>query len=180
MATKKRATKPKASKPSGKPKVSRPKMPAGYGIPKNNKGLLPWSYVSERMKQAMRYWVSTTLPNGRPHATPLDGIWIDDCLYFGGSPETRWSRNLAANPAVCIHLENALEVVILHGDASEVRVTDANFAQQLSTASQQKYGFAPPPEAYAQGGVYTFRPRIVLAWSQFPKDATRWQFDVGE
>jgi hypothetical protein len=29
-------------------------------------------------------------PNARPHARPVDGVWVGGALCFGGSPETRW------------------------------------------------------------------------------------------
>jgi nitroimidazol reductase NimA-like FMN-containing flavoprotein (pyridoxamine 5'-phosphate oxidase superfamily) len=151
-------------------------MPPGYGIPKDKKGLLPWSHVTERMAEAMHYWVCTVSPDGRPHATPVDGLWLDDQLYFGGSPQTRRNRNLAANPAVCIHLESGMDVVILHGEAHELRAPDRSLTTRLAEASAKKYGWAPKPEDIGAGGTYVFRPRVVLAWKQFPKDATRWQF----
>jgi hypothetical protein len=69
------AAKPAAANPgaqkSSAPKVSRPQIPAVYGLPKHNKGLLPWSHVSERMAQARVYWITTVDPGGRPHATPV-------------------------------------------------------------------------------------------------------------
>ena len=152
----------------------------GYGIPKHKKGLLPWSHVSERMTKAKHYWISTVSPDGRPHATPVDGLWLDDHLYFGGSPETRRNRNLAANSAVCIHLESAMDVVILRGDAQELRA-DRSLAVRLAEASRKKYGYAPKPEQYEKTpGMFVFRPRVVLAWKDFPKDATRWRFEGRE
>ena len=39
----------------------RPYAP-GYGIPTNAKGLLPWSFVEERMVAARDYWVATVHP----------------------------------------------------------------------------------------------------------------------
>jgi nitroimidazol reductase NimA-like FMN-containing flavoprotein (pyridoxamine 5'-phosphate oxidase superfamily) len=158
------------------PAASRPRIPADYGIPKDAKGLLPWSHVTERLTHAMHYWVCTITPDGRPHATPVDGLWLDDRLYFGGSPETRWRRNLAARPAVSIHLESATDVVILRGDARELKAPDRALAEKLSKASVEKYGYSPGPDAYEAGGVYVFRPRVALAWKQFPKDASRWEF----
>ena len=110
--------------PKREPKVSRPQIPAMYGIPTHNKGLLPWSHVSERMAEARVYWISTVDPSGHPHATPVDGLWLDDRLYFGGSPETRRNRNLAQNPSVCVHLENGSDVVILHGEVRELGEAD--------------------------------------------------------
>jgi nitroimidazol reductase NimA-like FMN-containing flavoprotein (pyridoxamine 5'-phosphate oxidase superfamily) len=157
------------------PKPDRPHIP-GYGIPPNNKGLLPWSVVNERMAEAKHYWVSTVSPDGCPHATPVDGIWLDGQLYFGGAVTTRRHRNLAANPAVCIHLESASDVIILHGDAQELRSPDRALSTRLAKASKEKYGYGPSPEDYEQTpGVWVFRPRKVLAWRNFPKDATRWR-----
>ncbi len=164
------------TKASG-PVASRPRMPKEYGLPKDTKGLLPWSHVSERMAKAMHYWICTVTPGGQPHATPVDGLWLDDVLYFGGSPQTRWHRNLAANPTMSVHLEDPKEVVILRGAAHELTSPERALTMTLSKASKDKYGFAPKPEEYAAGGVYVFRPRVVLAWKKFPKDATRWQFE---
>jgi nitroimidazol reductase NimA-like FMN-containing flavoprotein (pyridoxamine 5'-phosphate oxidase superfamily) len=155
------------------PSASRPRIP-GYGIPKDRKGLLPWSHVAERMTQAMHYWVSTAGPGARPHATPVDGLWLDDRLYFGGSQQTRRHRNLLANPAVSVHLESGTDVIILEGDALELREPDRDLTTRLSKASAEKYGYGPKPEDYAKGGVFVLHPRVVFAWKQFPKDATRW------
>jgi nitroimidazol reductase NimA-like FMN-containing flavoprotein (pyridoxamine 5'-phosphate oxidase superfamily) len=149
-------------------------MPGDYGVPKDRKGLLPWSHVVDRMNQARTYWVATVDANGRPHATPVDGVWLGDRLYFGGSPRTRRSRNLERNPATCVHLENGLDVVILHGDTELVH-PDPAMSENLAEASRDKYGYAPPPDAYEARGVHVFRPKVVLAWKQFPKDATRWR-----
>jgi hypothetical protein len=151
-------------------------MPKEYGLPKDKKELLQWSYIVDLMNEARHYWMCTVTPDGRPHATPVDGLWLNNSLYFGGSPETRWQRNLAKNAAASFHLENALEVVILRGEAHEARKLDLAFAQALSQASKEKYGFAPKPEDYQKGGVFVFRPLVVIAWRKFPKDATRWRF----
>ncbi len=180
MTTMKRGSKKKQIDRTSDPIVSRPIIPAGYGVPKNNKGLLPWSHVSERMDQAKHYWICTVSLDGRPHSTPVDGLWVEDRLYFGGSPQTRWNRNLAANPRVCVHLENGIDVVILHGEAHELRAMDHSLAVRLSEASAKKYGYGPKPEEYEAGGVLEFRASVVLAWKQFPKDVTRWQFQIAE
>lgn len=171
----KRVSPKNQSSPTKGPIVSRPKIPTEYGIPKHNKGLLPWSHVADRMVQAMHYWICTVGPDGHPHVTPVDGLWLDDRLYFGGSPKTRRNRNLAANPAVSIHLNSSTDVIILHGDA-QLQTPDHALAIQLSKASTAKYGYAPKPEEYEASGVHVFRSRVVFAWQQFPKDATRWQF----
>jgi hypothetical protein len=158
------------------PKASRPQIPAVYGLPKHNKGLLPWSHVSERMAQTQVYWISTVDPRGRPHATPVDGLWLDGRLYFGGSQETRRNRNLARNPAVCVHLESGSDVVILHGEARELGEEDRELARRLAAAANEKYGYGAKAEDYLAGGTFAFTPRKVIAWKTLFKDATRWEF----
>ena len=168
-------SKKKQSNQEAGPIASRPHIPPGYGIPKDKRGLLPWSHVTERMANATHYWICTVSPDGRPHATPVDGLWLEGRLYFGGSPETRRARNLAANPAACVHLESGTDVVILHGDASELRAPDRSLTIRLAEASAKKYGYGLKPEDWEVAGVRVFRPRVVFAWKQFPKDATRWR-----
>jgi hypothetical protein len=165
-----------AKKEAPKYLISRPYMPKDYGLPKDKKGLLPWSYVIERMSKAMHYWICTVTLDQCPHATPVDGLWLEDRLYFGGSPETRWQRNLASNSAMQVHLESATELLILRGEAKSLKGPAKELTVILSKASQEKYGHAPKPEDYLKPGVYVFRPKTVLAWKQFPKDATRWTF----
>jgi len=165
-----------AKKEAPKSLISRPYMPKDYGLPKDKKRLLPWSYVVEGMSKAMHYWICTVTPDQYPHATPVDGLWLEDRLYFGGSPETRWQRNLASNPAMQVHLESATELLILRGEAKPLKGPAKELTVILSKASKEKYGYAPKPEDYSKAGVYVFRPKIVLAWKQFPKDATRWAF----
>jgi hypothetical protein len=170
----KKVSKKNQANPIDNPDASRPRIPAEYGIPKHNKGLLPWSHVTHRMTQAVHYWICTVDPKGRPHVTPVDGMWIDDKLYFGGSPQTRRNRNLAANPAVSVHLDSSDDVVILHGE-THLQTPDHALAIQLAKASTEKYGYAPSPEEYETSGVQVFRPITVFAWKQFPNDVTRWQ-----
>jgi nitroimidazol reductase NimA-like FMN-containing flavoprotein (pyridoxamine 5'-phosphate oxidase superfamily) len=159
---------------NGGPTASRLRLPREYGVSTAAKGLLPWSHVVERMAKAMHYWICTTDPDGRPHATPVDGLWIDDRLYFGGSPQTRRQRNLAANPSACVHLESGSDVVILHGAARPER-PDAALATRLAADSTRKYGYGSTPEQYQKADVHVFRPRTAFAWTNLPKDATRWK-----
>jgi hypothetical protein len=94
--------------------VGRPDIP-GYGIRPDGEGILPWSFVDERMANARNYWVATTRPDGRPHAMPLSGVWIDGSFCFGTGPGSRKARNLAENPHLVVHSESGDEVVILEG-----------------------------------------------------------------
>lgn len=160
------------------PEASRPRIP-GYGIPKTTKGMLPWSHVAERMEKALNYWIGTTDPEGRPHATPVWGVWLYGTFFFDGSPQTRRGRNLAKNPNIVVHLENGTEVVILQGQAHEIHGADRELAMALSTAYSAKYGalgYAPTPDNWDKGGLYRMQIRKAFAWTKFPKDATRFRF----
>jgi len=165
--------KPSAGKSPAQP--SRPRFPQGYGIPKDPKGMLPWSFIEERMAKARNYWVSTTRPDGAPHVRPVDGVWIDCALCFGGSPETRWVRNLQKNPAISVHLGGEAEVLILEGIAEYVADSKHPLVERLLEASRKKY-----PEYYSGKSPFRpfwmLRPRVIFAWTlaQFPKSATRW------
>ena len=120
------------------PKASRPYVP-DYGIPESAEGMLPWSHVLTRLTESLNYWVCTVDAGGRPHATPVWGVVLDDTLYFDGSPETRRGRNIAANPAVAVHLESGTDVVILHGDAREIHGAGQDFYVRLAAAYSAKY-----------------------------------------
>src|SRR5262245_32938031 len=109
----------------------RAQMPEGYGVPKSDEGLLPWSWAQQRLEQALVYWVRSVRPDGRPHATPIWGVWVDDQFYFEGGPDTRRGRNLAANPAVGVRLERGDDVVIVEGTAEEIAHPDPALAATL-------------------------------------------------
>ncbi|HSF16775.1 MAG TPA: pyridoxamine 5'-phosphate oxidase family protein [Vicinamibacteria bacterium] len=163
-----------SGKKASEPKPSRPRIPE-YGIPKTPNGMLPWSFVDERMASAKNYWVSTTRPDGRPHTRPVDGVWLHGVLSFGGSPRVKWVQNLEANPHVSVHLDSGDEVVILEGKAERVLDPDHPLATPVLEASKKKY-----PQYYPGSGTppfrpfWIFRPGIAFAWtlSGFPKSAT--------
>ena len=99
------------------PRVGRPSAPTVYGFSRATGPLLEWRDVEARLRDAHTYWLATTRPDGRPHTTPLWGVWVDGALYVSGFPAATWARNLAANPACSAHLESGKEVVILEGTA---------------------------------------------------------------
>src|SRR4051794_13205580 len=89
--------------------------PPDYPFPKTEDGMVPWSRVKDLLEQSRYYWLATVRPDGRPHVAPLWGAWVDDFLYFDGSPQTRWARNIAANAAASVNLESGNDVVIVEG-----------------------------------------------------------------
>lgn len=154
------------------PKAELLHLPDEYGTPSN---VLDWPAVARDLEAAERYWLTTTRPDGRPHAVPVDALWMDDALYFGGSTQTVHHRNLARNPRAVVHLEDALAATIVEGSASWQTPTH-QLAVRLADASAAKYGYAPSPDAYEASGLWVLRPHIVLAWRNLPTDATRFTF----
>jgi hypothetical protein len=163
-------------------RATRPVMPAGYGVPETDEGLLGWSWAVARLESAPNYWFATTRPDGRPHAMPAWGVWLDGALYFEGSPATRRARNLAANPAVSVHLESGDEVVIVEGRAHDAAEPERALAERLASAFGAKYGetrweYRPTPDQWKRGGLWRLQPDVAFGWTEFPRDVTRWLFD---
>jgi general stress protein 26 len=129
------------------------------------------------MTDARHYWLSTVGPDGSPHARPIAGIWLDELLYFGGSPRSRWFKNLAENPRACLNLsEEGDRAVILHGTVTSLR-PDPALASRLAEASNAKYHFGQSAPDYEKIDVWVFRPRVAFAWRALDKDRTRFDWD---
>jgi nitroimidazol reductase NimA-like FMN-containing flavoprotein (pyridoxamine 5'-phosphate oxidase superfamily) len=153
------------------PRVEQLAIPPEYGSPSH---LLSWDAVDTRLAEALHYWLATVRPDGRPHAVPLDGLWLDAKWYFGGSPRTVKHRNLLANPRATLHLEDAASAVIVEG-ACQVITPDAETAEHLSQSSRAKYGYGPSPSVYLEG-VWQLQPTRVMAWTDLTSDPTRFLF----
>lgn len=163
------------------PVADRPRLPREYGVPASKDGLLDWPSVAERLARSRVYWVATSGPGGRPRVRPVDGLVVDGVLYVGGSPQTRWVRDLEANPQVSVHLDDGSDVVILEGEATRLHPVEPEMAKRLAAASNEKYPeYGMTEEAYRGLGPFAIRPRIALAWRSFPKDVTRFRFGPPE
>ena len=103
------------------PQASRADMPE-YGLldADQGRGLLPWQWAQERLEKSHNYWVATTRPDGRPHATAVWGVWWNNIFYFSSGRLTRKARNLAHNSSCVVCIENAAEAVIVEGVAQLV------------------------------------------------------------
>ena len=152
-------------------------MPEGYGA---NASTMTWADVSAQLAAAHQYWVATNRPGGSPHLVPVDGLWVDDILYYGGLPTTFHVRAALADPHVTIHLPDPWKVVVVEG---EVRLAkpSADLAQQLGDLANVKYAhYGITFDATSYSDPFAFHPRRVLAWSSFPSDATRFTFATSD
>ena len=146
-------------------------MPHGYGVPTDGSGadVLPWSWAEEQLVKARNYWVCTTHGDGRPHAAPVWGIWVDGALWFGTNPSSAKGRNLARDARTVVHLESGDDVVILEGRVE--LPDDRELQEQAADAYEAKYGHRPVR-------LFALRPRVAQTWTEsgFTRNATRWVF----
>jgi nitroimidazol reductase NimA-like FMN-containing flavoprotein (pyridoxamine 5'-phosphate oxidase superfamily) len=141
-----------------------------YGVPEDTETLVAWEEVAERFRAEPTYWIGTSGPDGTPHVRPVWGVFVDGTICFGGGPETRWSRNLAANPRVSVHLDDGTRVVIAEGTAERLTEAGDPRLRAIDDAYEAKYEMRHGPP------IWLLRPDAVIAWNEFPTDATRFRF----
>jgi len=160
------------------PKITRPKLPKGYAD--NPTSFVTWEWVAEQLTEAENYWLASVRPDGRPHVVPRWGAFIDNKLYYDGSPETRHAQNISQNPHVTLHLENGYKVVIMEGTSKPAEKPGLEFAKKLSQIIISKYasqGYSPEPTQWDEGGLYVFTPKQCLAWTSFYENPTKFLFE---
>jgi hypothetical protein len=163
---------------TGDPVPGRPGIPASYGIGRDGSApgeLLPWAQVVEWLEAARNYWISTTRPDGRPHAKPVWGLWLDGMVMFSTDPTSVTGRNLAAGSQMQIHLESGDEVAILDGVVEHP--SDPGLLARFADAYDSKYGIRVDV-ASDHTPILALRPRTVMSWTEanYPGTATRWTF----
>ncbi len=157
------------------------RFPAEYGqTDETTATLLAWGDVAERIAASPNYWLATTTDDGRPHLRPVDGVFVDTTLAFGGSPETRWVQHLQVRPAVSVSLPDDDHAVVLEGDVELVTDPSLAVSRAVGVANVEKY-----PQYFGDGDAdfhpfWMLRPHRVFAWTltAFPARATRFVFDV--
>lgn len=161
------------------PRIERPQTEAGYGIPRSLEGTLPWTWARALLESSKTYWVATTRPDGRPHAMPIWGAWVDEAFWMEGGAQTRRARNIALNPAAVVHLERGDDVVIVEGLAERVHDLDPALVERLRSGFAKyraSHQYEPDPRDWAGGAIWRISPSIAFGWSAYPTDATRWRF----
>lgn len=153
----------------------------GYGIQAIGDGssLISWEWVDKMLSKARNYWISTTRPDGRPHAVPVWGVWREGAFFFGTGKRSQKERNLKNNPWLVVHLESGDEVIIIEGRVE--RVADPDLFANIAEVYSAKYDWSPldglegelPEDPY-----YRLKPEIAFAWTEaeFPETATRYRF----
>jgi uncharacterized pyridoxamine 5'-phosphate oxidase family protein len=149
-----------------------------------------WTQGSSELRDAEVYWLSTVRPDGRPHVTPLLGIWQDSALYFCTGSDERKAKNLAQNQHCILTtgrntLADGVDVV-LEGEATIVE--DVAELGCIADAYESKYGarFTAPEgtwfglgDAIRDGGALVYRvvPSTAFGFEKGQQfSQTRWRF----
>jgi general stress protein 26 len=149
----------------------------------------PWEQGRRELQDAEIYWLSTVRPDGRPHVTPLLGIWLNGALYFCTGANERKAKNLAHNPQCilttgCNRLDG-LDLVI-EGAAAKVKAPAE--LRSVADTFESKYGAhftAPEGHWFGLGDmirrdeVLVFRvpPLAAFAFGKGTTSSqTRWRF----
>ncbi len=162
------------------PVSERPHAP-GYEVPESRDGLLPFGWARERLLTARTWWVASVRPDGRPHVMPVWGAWVGDRAYLLGQLTARWARNLAANPACVVHVEQGDDVVIVEGEASNLAAPSDAIIAGCRLGFAKYHGGDPTafdPTPWVGRGFWEVRPRVAFGFSDYVTDATRWRFDA--
>jgi general stress protein 26 len=148
-----------------------------------------WSQARDELMGAEVYWLSTVRPDGRPHVTPLLGIWLEGALYFCTGPDERKAKNLSENHHCVLTTGNStldgLDLVI---EGTAEIVTDHAELGRVASTYESKYGphFATPDGTWsglgdairrAEALVYRVTPETGFGFGKGGRfSQTRWSF----
>src|SRR6478672_3269839 len=145
----------------------------------------PWEETERALREAELYWITTVRADGRPHVTPLIGVWFDGAMHFTTGLEEQKARNLAGNPSVALTTgtntwAQGLDVIV---EGAAVRVTDGATLQRLAAAIEDKYGavwhFDVGEGLFLHGGgeaaVFRVEPAKILAFAKDPHGQTTYR-----
>ena len=129
-------------------------------------GFIPWRKIDHMLNAFRSIWVSSTRPDGRPHAVPVWYIWDGQKIYFISGRSLQKSRNLARQSWVVVHAGDGDDVIILEGSAEIVR--DRAELERVDKAYREKY-VDPGSGAQAtifepEADLYRVNVRHVMAW----------------
>lgn len=166
------------------PQAERPWMPRNYGVPTTQEGMLPWEQLSQLLQDALNYWIATTTADGRPHVRPVWGTWSRNILYFDGSPETGWGRNINRDGRISVQVEAGDIAIIVEGIIVDLPQADDELATRLVELCKAKYmpkynyDHTGEGEGWRERGLFSLHPRKILAWdvAKFGTSPTKWTF----
>jgi hypothetical protein len=149
--------------------------------PRRIRGNVPWQMTELWLRGGRSLIVSTTRPDGRPHAMPVWYCWMDDGLYFITARTTQKARNLAGQAWAVAHAGDGDDVLMVEGptrtieDVAERERVDAayraKYVDPVSGATASIFDNAPDLYRLDPWRVVTWMYGTVAGW-------TEWRFDA--
>jgi nitroimidazol reductase NimA-like FMN-containing flavoprotein (pyridoxamine 5'-phosphate oxidase superfamily) len=149
-------------------------------------GPTPWPDAARALQAAELYWLTTVRGDGRPHVTPLIGVYEDAAMHFCTGLREQKARNLERRQQVALTTGNnswaqGLDVVV---EGTATRVTARDALQHLADAYEAKYGsdwrFEVGDGVFRAGddtvAVFRIEPAKVLAFAKEPHAQTTYRF----
>ena len=146
----------------------------------------PWAEVEAALAATPSYQLVTVRADGRPHVTPLVGLWADDGFVFCTGPGEQKAHNLAHSPHVAVTIgspewDAGLDVVV---EGVVVRATGGPELRRLADGFRAKYrdawDFENDDESFDPHGkralVYRVVVDKVLAFAKAPHGQTTFRF----
>lgn len=147
---------------------------------------LPWPTVRDALAGAELYWLTTVRADGRPHVTPLVGVWVEDGFVFCTGADEQKAHNLAHAAAVAVTTgtntwKDGLDVVV---EGVARRVTGQLRLRAIADGYREKYrgewDFQAGEDVLDPDGVraivYRVAPAKVIAFAKSPHGQTTFRF----
>jgi general stress protein 26 len=149
----------------------------------------PWSDVTDALGRAELYWLTTVRADGRPHVTPLIGVWHQGAMHFCTGPREQKFRNIAHSAQVALTTgnntwEKGLDIVV---EGAAIGVSDNDELQRIADAIEAKYGgvwhFDVGDGMFGDGehvaAVFRIDAAKVMAFAKDPHAQTTFRFAGG-
>ena len=149
-------------------------------------GPTSWPEAASVLEAAELYWLTTIRTDGRPHVTPLIGVWQDGAVHFCTGPREQKARNLEHHQQVALitgtnSWAQGIDVVV---EGTAIRVSDKATLQRLADGIEAKYGsvwhFDVGDGVFGQGEhaalVFRVEPSKAFAFAKQPHGQTSFTF----
>jgi pyridoxamine 5'-phosphate oxidase-like protein len=148
--------------------------------------MLAWPSVQRMLRSARYLWIATAGADGSPHLVQQWCAWVDDTLYFEGSPQTRWARDLTRDPRLGFGIQvgdrSAYGEAVVDVAPGVERAVAAKIARQYAAKYGPVFDYRPAVEQYVEGPIFRARPTKIIAFDvrRFNTSATRFTFQPAE
>jgi len=133
-------------------------------------GYIPWTKVDAYLRSFRSIWVSSTRPDGRPHAVPVWYLWDGKSIYFVTKRVSQKGRNLAGQPWTVVHAGDGDDAIILEGPVQVVE--DPAEMQRVNAGYMEKY---VDPHSGAKATIYNEGDNL---YRVDIKHAMMWEYGV--